>query len=54
MIYIKTNMPEMPKNCQECSAEIYGCCVIKAENVLGFKKNRPDWCPLVEKKENEE
>lgn len=51
MIYIKTNMPEMPKSCYDCECRMRdGECVLTGD----FADIRPDWCPLVEKKENEE
>ena len=57
MIYIKTNMTEMPKSCLGCPVNDENFdCLIAQENVFEFclhNKPRPVWCPLVEIKENE-
>lgn len=56
MIYIETNMKEMPKGCDDCNGvvdgyhSIYACSYAlnrKLENEkLEFPKTRPEWCPL--------
>ena len=51
MIYLKTNMTEMPKSCDECECSMRdGECVLTGD----FADIRPKDCPLVEIKENEE
>ena len=57
MIYIKTDMKEIPKGCLGCR-EVrtndfrgYYLCNETGRNVKTHLKARPDWCPLVELKE---
>jgi len=59
MIYIKTNMTEMPKSCQECEVcaksrfDNSQVCRKTGESTTHYQTERPLWCPLVEIKENE-
>ena len=57
MIYIKTEMKGKPYGCETCAFShdtngIYGICTAKIQriDVMDYKR-RPDWCPLVEIKE---
>ena len=58
-IYIKTEMTEMPKSCEECDHSFfydgYYCGInVKAkkmENMFPPLKVRPEWCPLVTRQE---
>ena len=52
-------MTEKPKSCRKCPYNeewLKGYRVCKGVGGDGFygKQTTPDWCPLVEKKENEE
>lgn len=56
MIYIKTDMLEMPNSCDDCPLEAYGAngtyyCEIPGHGTIEHKANRPCWCPLVEKED---
>ena len=55
MIYIKTEMKQMPKGCKECknhrnSSGIgfdYNLCGLSTKEIK-LTNTRPDWCPLIE------
>ena len=42
---------EMPKKCQGCPVEIYGCCGITNKNIMlwngSFPDERPSDCPII-------
>lgn len=57
MIYVKTNMKEMPKGCGKCdlsypdNTDPGGYVNCEAKLKIFGNDRRPDWCPLVEFKE---
>lgn len=51
MIVVKTNMKEIPKNCDKCPfySEYLVWCF--ASNRASYLNPIPDWCPLIEVKD---
>lgn len=52
MIYIKTEMPDMPKGCLQCDEYLKETCKKEGSCVANYKYKRPSWCPLVEMEES--